>query len=459
MMGILAVENIDENLEVSEAEAAEVAVAVADESAEVQQEGDEIGTSVAQIEDAVQAGEELEAIGEEVVETVESGEGLDEKSAEIASLAIESIRSRLGVRGAPRLVPVAESFGSTNSRLASTRLIVEGITDTLKRVWTAIKQFAARVWDKVKSFIANLFNSTTMLNKHIASLKERARKLPSGAAPKEKQIKHAGVARAISLGGKADLSTFEKVAKNTEALAAVAKKASEQTGKIVGAAQGLASGEINEASVKTYLKSAYSAGSEIESVFKSGFAAASSVFSSSDLDAVVKAKPAKSKGSTTRTDAHYGPFVGSTVLTLSTEETTVAGEKAVNFTISFGSVKGKIAEKVAALNPGEIQSILSDASKMTNALQDFKSVQGSLESIKKSTDKIADTIISNVQKILDKTGSSSETRQGLSELRANVNDAIGTLNAFGARAPGLMYQMAKVAADYASISLANMKAA
>jgi len=122
---VAAMEEVDNSPSIDENEAAEVAATVADESSEVQAEGDEIGVTVAQVEDAVQAGEELEDIAEVASETVEEGEGLDESAAEMASIAIESIRNRLGIRAQTRLVPATESFGNTNTRVVSTKLVVE----------------------------------------------------------------------------------------------------------------------------------------------------------------------------------------------------------------------------------------------------------------------------------------------------------------------------------------------
>ena len=64
---------------------------------------------------------------------------MDEAAAEMASIAIESIRNRLGIRAQTRLVPATESFGNTNTRVVSTKLVVEEIGETLKRIWAAIK--------------------------------------------------------------------------------------------------------------------------------------------------------------------------------------------------------------------------------------------------------------------------------------------------------------------------------
>ncbi len=125
----------------------------------------------------------------DIVDAVEDGEGLTEEAAEVASIAIESIRNRLGFRAQSRLVPATESFGNTNTRVMSTRLVIEGIGDTIKKIWAAIKAAALRVWEMIKSFFAKLFNSATMLAKHIQALKDRARGMSGDLSPKDKKIK------------------------------------------------------------------------------------------------------------------------------------------------------------------------------------------------------------------------------------------------------------------------------
>ena len=446
---IAAMEDIAEEVPVDENEAAEVAVAVADESAEVQADSEEIGTSVAQIEDAVQAGDELEDIGEVAAEAVESGEGLDEKSAEIASIAIESIRNRLGAGSAVRLVPACESFGNSNTRLTSTKLIVEGVNDFIKKVWTAIKQAAARIWDKIKLFFAKIFNSAGALAKHIQSLKARAAKIPSTAQPREKMIK-SSIARAISVGGKANKSTFDDVFKNSETLSAAAADVSKLTRDIVTAAERLAGSEINEANVSAFIKDKNGCAASVVSALSKSFSGLSTSLAAA---ATKGAKPAKGANEKIET---YGPFIGGEALILTTYNVSVANKTSEDFAISFGPMKGTPATEVAALTTSEVKEILEKAGSIANKLADFKKTQSNMDAITKSVNKIADTVLSQAQKLLDKTGSSTETRQGLQELKNSVNNTLSTLNGFGNKAPAMQFNMAKVAADYASLCMRNL---
>ena len=453
-MGIIAaMESADnEGVDLNEVESAETATAVSEETAELTTEATGVDATAAQVGEAVEAGDQLEEIAEVAVDAVESGEGMDETAAAMASIAIESIRNRLGFRGTQKLVPALESFGNTNTKLVSTRLVIEGIGDTLKSIWAAIKAAAARLWDKIKSFFASLFNSATLLSKHIAGLKERARNMPSSVTPKEKKLKSASLAKAISVKGKANLDSMNTIAKNTFGLAAVADVMASSSRSVVSEAEKLASKEINEANVAAYLASQTNAATEIAKVMSANFQTADASFAPNALNAVFKTKKPK-KGSTV-VRAAYGPFIGSTVMTL--EIDTVGKDKTFSITIAGVPSETKIAEEVEALELSEVRSLLDDASKTVNALVDFKKTQANMDAITKSINKVADTVMTNAQKILEKTGSSTDTRQGLAELKENVGNTISDLNTMGSRVPSLIFSVCKHAADYASMSMRNL---
>lgn len=450
---IAAMEEIDnEPVAVDADEAVELVETVADDSAVVQADADEVGISVSQMEDAVQAGEELEDIADVASEAVESGEGLDETAAEVASIAIESIRNRLGIRSESRLVPATESFGNVNTRVMSTRLIVEGIGDTLKRIWAAIKAAAARIWEKIKSFFVGLFNSASGLVKLINGLRDRARKLPSDAKIKDKQIKHAGVARAISLKGKASLATFDEITTNTLALAGAAVDFGKIGRSVVEKAEKLASGELNEANVKAYLQGTDSAASEAERVLKAGFKTVDQVLGNGFVGAT-KAKGPKASKAKNVAALHFGPFVNNTLLTLETVSHASGG---ATFSITFSATKDKVAEKVEALEPSEVIRILDQSLKLAAQLQDYKKTQGEVDAITKAVQKVSDTVIKSAEKSLAKTGSSTETRLGLAELKDSVSTTLNTINTFAGRAPSLHFALAKAGADYASVAIRNL---
>lgn len=461
---IAAMEEIDnEPVAVDADEAVELVETVADDSAAVQADADEVGISVSQVEDAVQAGEELEDIAEVASEAVESGEGLDETAAEVASIAIESIRNRLGIRGESRLVPATESFGNVNTRVMSTRLIVEGIGDTLKRIWAAIKAAAARIWDKIRSFFAGVFKSTEGLIKLINSLRDRARKVPSTAGTKEKTLKHEGIARGLGIGKEADFTTYNKVFENTVEIADVIKKIAGNDSKIVsGARDVFKNGTVDASTVDAYLKGLDTNAESVERVLISAFKeltgdAAGVGGVSARINDVSKYQSKKDrKSQTAEKPLVFGPFAGGVALVYVKREHKEAEKTFTSFDLSFTGVKGKTASKIAALNLNEIHEVLAKSLTLASKLNDFKKTEGEINAIVKSIQATSDAVMSNTAKILDKNGSTTETRLGLDAARIQINDSLKMINSLAARGPALQFQLAKLGADYASISLRNL---
>lgn len=453
--GLLAMEEIDNTgADMDEVETAEVAATVADESAEIQTDNTDIGIEVAKVEDAVQAGEELEALGDLAADSLEEGEGMSEETAEAVSIAVESILNRLGATRESRTVPVAESFGSASSRRVSTKLVVEGIGDWLKKIWASIKAAAARLWDKIRSFLAGIFNSAKSLGKLLNSLKERAEKVPSDYAPKEDKIKNASLAKSIGWKGKANLETFGKVMEASAGLSAIAKVVTSEVKAVNDAAQALASSEINEASVKTFVAKKSPAISAIEKAIGGGVLK-SMIVSDFTSSLVKKTKPTTKKGGT-KASASFGPFPGNTVLTYVVNEVSVLGQTSTDISIAFEASSAKAPEEVAALSVGEIRGLISNTLKVANALTDFQATQKNAEAISKAQQGVADTIMKQAEKILAKTGSSAETRQGLNELKSSVTDGLRLLNTFANNAPAVQFRACRAGADYASACLRNL---
>lgn len=115
-------------------------------------EGQAEVTEMADIADeAVTAIEELADVAEVMSDSIEGGgDGLTEDAAEIAEVAVEAICARLGYKPTKKLVPSMEAFGSTSSRVEATKYALEGVSDTMKKIWEAIKGFFNRIWEAIK---------------------------------------------------------------------------------------------------------------------------------------------------------------------------------------------------------------------------------------------------------------------------------------------------------------------
>lgn len=455
--GLLAMEEIDNTgADMDEVESAEVAATVADESAEIQTDNTDIGIEVAKVEDAVQAGEELEALGDLAASSLEEGEGMSEETAEAVSIAVESILNRLGAVRESRTVPVAESFGNASSRRVSTKLVVEGIGDWLKKIWASIKAAAARLWDKIRNFLAGLFNSAKSLSKMLTNLKERARKVPSDYAPKDKELKNKSLAKSIGWKEKANLKTFGLVVKASESLAAAAEAVTSHSRAINLAAQELAAKEINEANVKAFVNKKSTEYQAIEKIFQDGISAGlETVHKETALVKKAKGRVDKKTGDGSKTGS-VGPFPGSSVLTAVASQTTVLGVQSQSLRLAFEAYPDKLPEEAEALTLGEIQNVIEVSLKLSNKIVDFQATQKNAETITKAQQKAADTVLKEAEKILNKTGSSAETRQGLNEMKETITDSMALLNTFANNAPVMAFRAARAGADYASASLKNL---
>lgn len=445
--GLLAMEEIDNTGEdLGEVEAAEVAATVADESAEIQTANTEIGIEVAKVEDAVQAGEELEALGDLAADSLENGEGMTEETAEAVSIAVESILNRLGASRTTRTVPVAESFGNVSSRRVSTKLVVEGIGDWLKKIWMSIKQAALRIWDKISNFVAGLFNSAKTLQKHLISLRDRVKKVPSNAVVRKKNIDSKSLAKNIGWDKKADLGTFKMLVENAKNLQKASVTANQEILKVSEKVRSLLNGgKIDAESVKKFLSEKNTSVSAIKADGLAGMEL-------SATQAVVNAKPSdKSKVDGTVTITHYGPFAGGAVLTIENDT-----GQAVKFKAVFEGSSAKKAEKVEALNISGVEEVISISLDLVNKIIDDKSVAKYAKSSIDGQVKSADMVIKNAESILGKTGAEAATKQALADLRTVFADSITSLNTFCSNSPTLVFRTARAGADYASISLRNL---
>lgn len=449
-MSIFAIEEIADDLAGNDAAVAEVAATVADESAEIQAADQAAGVEAAQIEDAVAATEELEAVGEVAVDAVEGGEGMSEESAELASIAIESILDRIKMPRTARIVPAIEQFGNSNSRLSASNFVVESITESIKKIWIAIKAAAARLWESIKSLIAGIFKSVKGLENLITGLRERARKMPAGVEPMEKKLKHATLAKTFSFKGKAGLESTEKIVANTLKMVEVAAKVGGEQQKVSAEATKLASKEITKESVKDFLETQKSSAVSILRGLE--------VFNTVDYAlAPTAAMKSKNKKSSKVVNSLYGPFIGGVALQATTSEGTFLDTATTNVRIGFIAAPGKSAAEIDALSLADVQKVLGDANRLTLSLKDLQRVQGEYDAITKSINKVAETVMSSASKILDKTGSDSATRQGLGELRDEVRNTVAGMASFGQRGPSLVFQCAKAMADYASVSMRNLR--
>ena len=410
--------------------------------------------------DSADAAEELEAVQDVAVKALESGEGLTEQTAEVASIAIESIRNRLGFDTSVRLVPATESFGNTNSRVFQTKMVVEGITDTLKKIWLNIKTWIMRLWDKIRQFFAKLLGSSSSRVKIAKSIKDRAAALPSSAEPKEKTLKDHGLASKVSMGDKEVSTTdIEKIGKNTSKLAGFCESVlalHNKEASIIGAGF---TGKPEEA-LRNIFKSYSDITKSISSLSQSSF----DVAAPGVLDEMSGYSEKSDKKMKETEVKYFGPFYGGKVLRVAKQETKVSetftgGDgKITKVSVEFKNVKkSDKTTKIPALTRDQIIVYCNEVIAEANSLDGIKKLQKALDEQQKNLTKTAEQVLSSLNSASSELTSDKTARMNFEVTKDIVIDNLKTMREFGNTGPAMVLVGLDFKLNYASASLRNLR--
>ncbi|SAK83797.1 phiKZ-like phage internal head proteins [Caballeronia arationis] len=193
----------EENLLPEEAETNEVS-----DLANSQEEGltdiaeDEAGLAEhdALTDEAVETAEALESIRDDLKAALESG-GLEQGGAAILRTSLSHMYGRVGLR-TKRVSPALESFGSISRREDATKIALEEVKENVKKMWETIVAAIKKAIEWVKNFVTKLFDNNAKMVARANELKEMAGKVEG--EPSVKEIKNAGIAGAVHVGGKVD---------------------------------------------------------------------------------------------------------------------------------------------------------------------------------------------------------------------------------------------------------------
>lgn len=430
-------------------QAVDNAVEVSSEVADINEVAEGVSSDAGEVENAIDDTDELQAIGDVAQEAVESGEGLSEQAAEVATIAIERIHQRLGFRGKQRIVAATESFGHANTRLHSTKLVVEGIVDTLKSVWASIKAMAKRIWDKIVTIFARLTNNGKALRDQIENLKKRANNLAPNAEMKEDKLDNKSLAKKLSVNKEASAKTYGELAASAQKLTDVSKV---MMGDAVRIAKGVRSvledvtgPNLNDGAVTKKLE---------EYVAEKEKASTSLLREVKDLKEVSEYKHEGKLPEGTVVKA-YGIFAGNTTIVVNTQSSKVEGEP-VRSTIGFGSLRdSNVADRAEALSKGQILEVLKKAGDLAAKIEDQNKLEKEGEDVTKNIMAACDKLLNNVSKMAE--SSNSDQRHAFAAAKEGVNDTFSILKTLGAQAPTIYLNTAVLGAEYASASLANFK--
>lgn len=183
----------------------ESSLALESAALEIEEAGNSLEMMEFQNSELQNAATSLESICQSIESSLESDEaGLTQGAAKGYTLAVEAV---LG--GAlPNPVASLESFGGDTERREATELSMESISDTIKKIWDAIKRTVQKVIKAVSDFFSKLFGGVKKAKKKAEELQKKLKDMKNPEA-KEKTFKSAGLS-SIALDGKVDKGSIMK---------------------------------------------------------------------------------------------------------------------------------------------------------------------------------------------------------------------------------------------------------
>lgn len=402
---VLAMED-DLEIESTSGETDEAMVEVAENMSEVEDSAAEVEEMNDAIDSTITDGETLEKIQGVMEESVESGEGLDETSAEIAEIAIESICARLGIE--QRVMPAMESFGSSNSRVVATKIALETISEVAERVWKAVKEAFKKVWDYIVEFYKKYATGLGIAKRANDQLMKDAKSF--GKTKKEKEsIDNKSLATSLVIGGDANFDTAKTILSNHVNLA---DKASNGITILEGVAKLLYGG--------------------IEKADAAKMQEASDKFSSTVIDGTES-------------------LIGQTSLEKKAEQA-VEGVRGFVARIVMKSTDVQ-KETLPVLDKKQMIAITTEVDSLLKATTKFVDNKNKIDSTIKNFFKGIDLLLKSLEDLAKDGENDSTIKEKTGMVKESVNNARSAISALSTAIPSLNLRAAKAGMSYVSASM------
>lgn len=178
----------DDTLEIEIADAGEA-------EGEFEEQGDNV-------EELGEISEGLESILISMESAMQDG-GLTPQAALFMQHAVQAHVGRLGLESSD-VTPSMESFGGASGQAAATTISMEGIGETLKKIWLAIKNAVAKAIQAIKNFFAKIFGGVGKLKSRHEALKKAVKEIKEEKGDKIKVPN----ANTLRYKGKADIGAI-----------------------------------------------------------------------------------------------------------------------------------------------------------------------------------------------------------------------------------------------------------
>lgn len=178
----------DDTLEIEIADAGEA-------EGEFEEQGDNV-------EELGEISEGLEGILISMESAMQDG-GLNPQAALFMQHAVQAHVGRLGLE-ASDVTPSMESFGGASGQAAATTISMEGIGETLKKIWMAIKNAVSKAIQAIKNFFSKIFGGVGKLKSRHEALKKAVKEIKEEKGDKIKVPN----ANTLRYKGKADMGSI-----------------------------------------------------------------------------------------------------------------------------------------------------------------------------------------------------------------------------------------------------------
>lgn len=174
------------------------------------------------IEEAEVTEETLENIGDAVEASIEEG-GLSEPAARSIEIAVEHLRTRVGFPKGRKFMPALEGFSDSKTRIRDTKLALEEIRATAKKVGTAIINAFNQAVEWVTTFFEHLLDGAKGLAARAEALAEKAASVDGKQAGAGVNVSASGFGKVLAVngqfvGGSGFLGKFQEALKQTDEL-------------------------------------------------------------------------------------------------------------------------------------------------------------------------------------------------------------------------------------------------
>lgn len=425
------------------------------ESAEVEHSVSDIDTGIS---DAGEAADGLAEVQGEVADAVASGDGLSEREARLAEMAVEGYCKMVGINARKeRLFPSMENFGGRHSKLAATRIVLENVGETLKRIWEAIKAAVARVIEWIKSFFNGMLKNVDQLAKHIANLEKRVDEISSSAKPKNSSFSTG--AKTFCIDGTAKFDHLKTIVKNSVGFLSAVGGINDGVKKLMHDAfySDAAGGDAtytNKNGVSGTVMGIDEDGHGITHKYLNNFVEDTSKKLSAAGD---NPKLKDLKAADKEKLIAFGPLPDGMVICIRKSE----GDDKQKVTVKLERNESPSANSIEAPSKAQMQSALKDVKGPLDELKKFdrtsKSAQKTLEEMMAHANKMSKMVgdAAAAQKT-DKTESDS-AREGVEKKNKEFTDQINTMKSISVDAPAMAFKAIKGVADYVAAGVSNMK--